>query len=89
MNDISQRLLTSDAGQPISKETFTRGQQQLTEMEVLFAIGYVETRQGAEWIYQAELKGLRRPTILARAIQRLDDFDHTTIPKGIAIPKEN
>ena len=72
----------AEAGEPISPRAFALAQSDLSAIEVAMALQYVETRQGAERIYRAECRGLRRPTVLASAMRRLDDFDHPLTPNG-------
>ncbi len=75
-------ILSHREGEPISKEAFKQGQMQLNEVTILMALEYVKTRRAAENIYYAECNGLKRPSVIARAIRRMDDFNDRTIPTG-------
>ena len=68
------RLVTGGErpGQPVSFETFAKLQAQRPEVEVVVGIDYIRTRSGAEWVYNAELLGRKRPAVLASVMRRLD-----------------
>lgn len=81
---IGARLILSPAGHDVAPDVFARGQSELPELEVIMALQYVETRQGASRIYTAECEGRRRPAVIAAAARRLDDFDQPRRIRGEA-----
>lgn len=69
-----RRLTTHPKGEPVSPEAMAAGQAGATEAEILLALSYVKTREGADRILKAEMAGLNRISILQAAARRLDDF---------------
>ena len=79
---VFAQMQNAAPGADISAGAFAAGQQELSVLTVRMALQYVETREGAERIYQAEIAGLGRPAVIAAAVRRLDDFDNPTTPTG-------
>jgi len=73
--------ITHDSG-------FVRQQMHIGAVTLIMALQYVETRRGAERIYTAECRGLKRPHVLTAAIRRLDDFTRPYVPTAAKL-KEN
>lgn len=65
------------------------GQQHQPAMAIIMSLQYVQTKAAANRIYEAEMKGLSRPEVIAQALRRLDDFTRPRIPRIDARSEEN